>query len=88
MKTMNRIGTKHTLSAIGHAAQDVGKVAGALSVVAPELGLPLMAAAAGVGTATTMALDAKSSVAAAKRGDLERSVSKAKSVKAGAISYR
>jgi hypothetical protein len=88
MKTVNKIGTKHTLAAIGHAAQDVGKVAGVLSVAAPEIGLPLMAAAAGVGGAANMALDAKSSVAAAKRGDMERSLSKAKSVKAGAISFR
>ena len=79
MKTVNKIGSKHSLAAIGHVAGDVGKAAGMLSVVAPELGLPLMAAAAGVGKATNMALDAKSSVAAAKRGDMERAASKGKS---------
>tara|TARA_R110000822_G_scaffold150097_3_gene289191 strand:+ start:635 stop:949 length:315 start_codon:yes stop_codon:yes gene_type:complete len=79
MKTVNKIGSKHSLEAIGHVAGDVGKAAGMLSVVAPELGLPLMAAAAGVGKATNMALDAKSSVAAAKRGDMERAASKGKS---------
>ena len=61
-KTVNRIGSKHSLAAIGHVAGDVGIAAGMLSVVAPGLGLPLMAAAAGVGKATNMALDAKSSV--------------------------
>ena len=79
MKTVNKIGSKHSLAAIGHVAGDVGKAAGMLSVVAPELGLPLMAAAAGVGKATNMAFDAKSSLAAAKRGDMERAASKGKS---------
>ena len=78
-KTVNRIGSKHSLAAIGHAAGDVGIAAGVLSLAVPEIGLPLMAAAAGVGKATNIALDAKSSVAAAKRGDMERAASKGKS---------
>ena len=82
MKTVNKIGSKHTLNAIGHVAQDVGTAAAMMSMAAPTLapiGAGVMAAAAGVGAATRIGLDAKSSVAAAKRGDMERAIAKANS---------
>jgi len=78
-KPMNKFGSKHTLNTIGRIAKTGQEVGAAISVVAPEIGLPLAAAATGVRMGVSGALDAKSSVAAAKRGDMERAKSKGRS---------
>ena len=75
-KPLNKLGSKHTLRTIGRYAHAGEKVGAALSVVAPEIGLPLAAASMAVGAASKSALNAKSSVAAARRGDIERATSK------------
>lgn len=75
-KPMNKLGSKHTLQTMGRIAHTGQQVGAALSVVAPEVGLPLAAASTALGTASRSALNAKSSVAAAKRGDIERAQSK------------
>jgi len=75
-KPLNKLGSKHTLRTIGRIAKAGQEVGAALSVVAPEIGVPLAAASTGVRYGVSGALDAKSSVAAAKRGDMERAQSK------------
>jgi len=79
-KPLRVIGSKRTLTTIDKMAATAQKIGAGVSAVAPELGVPLMGAASGVRAGVGLARETKSAVAAAKRGDLERAASKAKSV--------